>query len=128
MAARGGRDLDPAPDLELDNIRHRLANWARWTRDHPIPDLGIRGPSFAAYWSPSAGWDAGWGEEGAPDARPTPVYERDAEITDKLIQQLPHVYRIVIVRHYHLGWRQAQLDLDQACRMLLDRISDRSKL
>jgi hypothetical protein len=115
-------------DLELDTIRHRLANWGRWTRDHPLPNLDVREPSFAAYWAPSAGWDAGWGEEGPPDARPTPVYDRDAEITDKLIQQLPHVYKVVIVRHYHLGWRQAQLDLDQACRMLLDRISDRAKL
>ena len=111
---------------DLDIIHARLANWGRWSRHAVLPDLGIRGPSFATYWSPSAGWDAGWGEEGAPDSRPTPVFDREAEKTDQIIQQLPHVYKVVIVRHYHLGWRQAQIDLDQACRMLMDRLSGRT--
>lgn len=106
---------------DLNAIRQRLHNWARWTRDHPLPHLGFAPPPIFAHWLPSQAWDAGWGEQGAPDGLPAPIDDRDAEAIDRQIQQLPTVYRVVIVRHYAHDWRQQPIDLDQACRMLLDR-------
>lgn len=104
----------------LDAIKIRLHNWGRWTRDHATPNLGVKAPPVFAYWIPAHAWDAGWGEQGAPDGLPTPIDDRDAEALDAQIQALPTRLRVIIVRHYAHDWRQQPLDLGEAYRALVD--------
>lgn len=106
-----------SPDLHM-----RLCNWGLWTNT----DLGGPDDSCVAklwrMWVAENGWDEGWGSvESVPTEVKMSVYERDAEVMDAYIRQMPSKrQRAVVIRHFADGNWFDRLTVDAAMRAVQD--------
>lgn len=110
--------------MQLDALHAAMQNWARWARDDD-PKLGVPPPSWAAQWSPSKGWEEGWGEQGLPDAILPPIDIRQAETLDPLLLILPVARWHTLRLHYFKARHQPEEELGAALRALGDLLERR---
>jgi hypothetical protein len=110
----------PVSDDPLGQTKARLHNWARWSRHDCLPDLHAKLSSLWSQWIPRQGWDAGWGDLGAPEEGSKGIDDSDAELIDHHIVWLTLVHRTTIKSHYIDHDRQPREHLDEACRALED--------
>jgi hypothetical protein len=113
---------DPIPGAEyseFDRLKlERLPNWGRWGRHDPDrPDADRLGSPLVDRMKQD---ENDRDENAAPEDLPTPIDHADAERLDEWIKLLPGEHKLVIRRHFYLRRDAYWVDLDAACRRLMD--------
>lgn len=85
------------------NIELRLLNWSRWTAERLGPEGFPETLSIYKRANKSTWEGEGWGNESPPEAPEGEIDQRDAEVVDEAINELPMQFRSVLIIEYAHG-------------------------
>ena len=105
---------------DIDAIVSRLENWGRSARAADPIHVGKGGEAPARIspvydeWSPSNGWEEGWGDP-VPSPAPIPIDEEDADRLDRVLVlngALSRAHLAAIKNTYWRKWRKSRVNPD----------------